>query len=172
LASGDEAAFHQLIDQQTGAVFRACYRVLGSIDEAEDAVQETFMLAYRGLRSFRGDAPPGAWLARIALRESWRRSRSRTREASRTRPLDDAVEATAADPSDVARAVVAAEERAEVRQAVAALPDPYREVVALRFLAERSVADIAALTGRPEATIKTQLYRGLARLRSILEGAP
>jgi DNA-directed RNA polymerase specialized sigma24 family protein len=45
-------------------------------------------------------------------------------------------------------------------------------VVALRFLAERSVADIAALTGRPEATIKTQLYRGLARLRSVLEGAP
>jgi RNA polymerase sigma-70 factor (ECF subfamily) len=172
LARGDEAAFRQLIDQQTGAVFRTCYRVLGSIDEAEDAVQETFVLAYRALRSYRGEGPPGAWLARIALRESWRRSRSRSREATRTTVLDDAIEAAAADPTDVTRLVLAAEERAEVRRAVAALPDPYREVVALRFLADRSVADISVLLGRPEATVKTQLYRGLARLRALLdEGA-
>ena len=52
---------------------------------------------------------------------------------------------------------------------MAELPDPYREVVSLRFLADRSVADIARVTGRPEATIKTQLYRGLARLRPLLE---
>jgi RNA polymerase sigma-70 factor (ECF subfamily) len=169
LASRDEAAFHQLVDQQTGAVFRTCYRVLGSVDEAEDAVQETFVLAYRALGSYRGDGPPGAWLARIAVRESWRRSRSRNREASRTAPLDDAVEATMPDPTDVPRLVLAAEERDDVRRAVAELPDPYREVVSLRFLADRSVADIARVTGRPEATIKTQLYRGLARLRPLLE---
>lgn len=86
-------------------------------------------------------------------------------------PLDDAVEATVPDPTDVARMVLAAEERAEVRRAVAQLPDPYREVVSLRFLADRSVADIARVTGRPEATIKTQLYRGLARLRPLLGDA-
>ena len=171
LASRDEAAFHQLVDQQTGAVFRTCYRVLGSVEEAEDAVQETFVLAYRALGSYRGDGPPGAWLARIAVRESWRRSRSRSREASRMAPLDDALEATMPDPTDVARTVLAAEEREDVRRAVAELPDPYREVVSMRFLADRSVADIAQVTGRPEATIKTQLYRGLARLRSLLEEA-
>jgi RNA polymerase sigma-70 factor (ECF subfamily) len=169
LARKDEAAFHQLVDQQTSAVFRTCYRVLGSVDEAEDAVQETFVLAYRALGSYRGDGPPGAWLARIAVRESWRRSRMRNREASRTAPLDDVVEATAPDPTDVARVVIAAEEREEVRRAVAELPEPYREVVSLRFLADRPVAEIAAATGRPEATIKTQLYRGLARLRALLE---
>ena len=73
------------------------------------------------------------------------------------------------DPTDVARTVLAAEEREDVRRAVAELPDPYREVVSMRFLADRSVADIAQVTGRPEATIKTQLYRGLARLRPLLE---
>ena len=171
LASRDEAAFHQLVDQQTGAVFRTCYRVLGSVEEAEDAVQETFVLAYRALGSYRGDGPPGAWLARIAVRESWRRSRSRSRDASRTAPLDDAVEATLPDPTDVVGTIVAAEERQDVRRAVADLPDPYREVVSMRFLADRSVADIALVTGRPEATIKTQLYRGLARLRALMEQA-
>lgn len=171
LASGDEAAFHKLVEQQTGAVFRTCYRVLGSVEEAEDAVQETFVLAYRALGSYRGDGPPAAWLARIAVRESWRRSRNRTREAQRMAPLDGVVEATTVDPTDVARVVLAAEERVEVRRAVAQLPEPYREIVSLRFLADRSVADIAHVTGRPEATVKTQLYRGLARLRVLLEGA-
>ena len=86
-------------------------------------------------------------------------------------PLDEAVEATMPDTTDVPRMMLAAEEREDVRRAVAELPDPYREVVSMRFLADRSVADIALVTGRPEATIKTQLYRGLARLRSLLEEA-
>lgn len=168
LAAGDEAAFQQLVDRYAGEVFRTCYRVLGSIDDAEDAVQETFVLAYRGLGTYRGDGPPGAWLARIAIRESWRRSRSRSRRVTLTQPLDARVQATAADQTDVSREVIAAEEQAEVRRAIQALPDPYREVVALRFLGDRSLADIAAVTGRPEATVKTHLYRGLERLRGII----
>ncbi len=169
LAKGDEAAFQRLVDDYAGEVFRVCYRVLGSIEEAEDAVQETFVLAYRGLGSYRGDGPPAAWLARIAVRECWRRGRLQTRRITRTQPLDATVEATAADPTDVAREVLAAEERDEVRRALKALPEPYREVVSLRFLGDRSLADIAAVTGRPEATVKTHLYRGLERLRTIMQ---
>ena len=168
LAMGDEAAFQLLVDEQSGAVFRTCYRILGSIDEAEDAVQETFVLAYRGLRTYRGEGPPGAWLARIAVRECWQRSRSRTRRVALAQPLTPQVQATTADRADVAAEVLAAEERAEVRRALGELPEPYREVVALRFLDDRSLADIALTTGRPEATVKTQLYRGLERLRAII----
>ena len=168
LARGDEAAFQRLVDEQSGAVFRTCYRILGSIEDAEDAVQETFVLAYRGLRSYRGDGPPGAWLARIAVRECWQRSRSRSRRVAVLEPLDDVVQATTADEADVAGEVLAEEERAEVRRALEALPEPYREVVSLRFLGDRSLADIAAVTGRPEGTVKSHLYRGLERLRTIM----
>ena len=168
LAKGDEAAFQLLVDEQSGAVFRTCYRILGSIDDAEDAVQETFVLAYRGLHTYRGEGPPGAWLARIAIRECWQRSRSRSRRIEIAQPLTDLVQATTADRADVAGEVLAAEERAEVRRAVQELPEPYREVVTMRFLGDRSLADIAVTTGRPEATVKTQLYRGLERLRSII----
>lgn len=52
-----------------------------------------------------------------------------------------------------------------MRRAVAALPEPYREVVALRFFGDLSLLDIAAATGRPEGTVKAQLHRGLERLR-------
>ena len=168
LATGDEAAFQLLVDEQSGAVFRTCYRILGSIDDAEDAVQETFVLAYRGLHTYRGEGPPGAWLARIAIRECWQRSRSRSRRIEIAQPLTVLVQATTADRADVAGEVLAAEERAEVRRAVQELPEPYREVVTMRFLGDRSLADIAVTTGRPEATVKTQLYRGLERLRSII----
>jgi RNA polymerase sigma-70 factor (ECF subfamily) len=62
-----------------------------------------------------------------------------------------------------------AERATEIRAAVAALPEPYREVVALRFFGEASLDEIARLTERPLGTVKTHLHRGLARLRARLE---
>jgi RNA polymerase sigma factor (sigma-70 family) len=61
-----------------------------------------------------------------------------------------------------------AEHSAELRAAVAGLDEPYRETIALRFFAERSLAEIAAETGRPLGTVKTHLHRGLLRLREVV----
>ena len=74
------------------------------------------------------------------------------------------------DPSSLA---VRAERATDVRTAVASLPEPYREVVTLRFFGEMSLEEIAVETGRPLNTVKTHLYRGLTRLRGALidEGA-
>jgi RNA polymerase sigma-70 factor (ECF subfamily) len=63
---------------------------------------------------------------------------------------------------------LAAEQREQVRRAVLALPEPYREVIALRFFSELSLLDIAVVTGRPEGTVKSQLHRGLERMRNGL----
>jgi RNA polymerase sigma-70 factor (ECF subfamily) len=167
---GDEAAFEELVLRETASVFRVCHRIMGSVVEAEDAVQETFVLAYRALDSYRADGPPGAWVARIAVRECWRRHKAVARRAARTTALDEIVMDTTADPTDVAREVLAAEERAEIRRAVEALPEPYRETVSLRFFGDLSPADIAAATGRPEATVRTHLHRGLERLRIRMRG--
>jgi RNA polymerase sigma-70 factor (ECF subfamily) len=72
--------------------------------------------------------------------------------------------------SDPAILSMRAERATEVRTAVIQLPEPYREVVALRFFAEASLDEIARQTGRPLGTVKTHLHRGLARLRSTMEG--
>ena len=172
LAGGDEAAFRTFVDQQTTPVFRICYRILGRVHEAEDAAQETFVLAYRALATFRGDGPAAAWIARIATRECWRRAASSSRRLATTTRLDEVLTATLSDTSDPAREAIAAEEAEGVRRAVASLPEPYREVVALRFFGELSLADIAAATRRPEGTIKTQLRRGLERLRTEMLKVP
>lgn len=171
LASGDESAFRLFVDRQATPILRICYRILGRVDEAEDAAQETFVLAYRALATFRGDGSPDAWIARIATRECWRRASRGARRVAATVPLDDAVAASLIDPVDPAREALAAERSEAVRHAVAALPEPYREVVTLRFFGELSVAAIASATQRPEGTIKAQLHRGLERLRLRLREA-
>jgi RNA polymerase sigma-70 factor (ECF subfamily) len=149
-------------------VFRICYRILGQVDDAKDAAQEAFVLAYRALPTYRGEGSPGAWIARIATRACWRRAAGTARRLSVTTPLDEELVDTLVDTADPMGELIAAEERHAVRRAVASLPEPYREVVVLRFFGDLPLADIAAATGRPEPTIKTQLRRGLERLRGAM----
>ncbi len=181
---GDRDAFRRLVERESAALVRACHRVLGDHAEAEDAAQEAFVTAYRSLASWRGDGPFGAWLTRIgiriALRQAGRRRTVTWRapgqlgDAGRSMdPADRAAERAAVDAApltDPAMLSMRAERATEIRDAVTALPEPSREVVALRFFGEATLDEIARQTGRPLGTVKTHLHRGLARLRAALEG--
>jgi RNA polymerase sigma-70 factor (ECF subfamily) len=168
LAAGEAEAFRVLVERETPKVFRTCYRILGRIDEAEDATQETFVLAFRALHTFRGDGPVGAWVARIATRESWRRASQGARRRSLTTPLDASVMDVPTLERGPLDQTLDAEERERVRLAVAALKDPYREIVTMRFFGELSIAEISRALRRPEGTVKAQLHRGLRRLRESM----
>lgn len=168
-AAIDEAAFRAFVDVHASPVLRLCYRILGRLDEAEDVAQETFVLAYRARGTYRGDGTTAAWISRIATRECWRRRAQLTQRAARVRPLDDAVTADVSDGKDPATEALTAELGAAVREAVAGLPEPYREVVTLRYFGDLSPAAIAELVGRPEGTVRSQLHRGLGRLRWRLQ---
>lgn len=167
---GDRDAFRLLVDRESGAVVRACHRVLGDLAEAEDVAQEAFVIAYRSLATWRSDGPFGAWLARIAVRLALRQAKQR-RAVAWIRPSRDAepdahLRAIPAGRASDPEGVALHEERSQtLRRAVAGLGEPYREVVALRFFAERSLDEIAMITSRPIGTVKTQLHRGLLRLR-------
>lgn len=180
---GDRDAFRRLVERESAALVRACHRILGDHAEAEDAAQEAFVTAYRSLASWRGDGPFGAWLTRIGVRIALRQAGKRRtvtwrdpRLGSSADPTDPASRAAdraamaAAPLTDPAVLSMRAERATEVRTAVSELPEPYREVVALRFFGEASLEEIARETGRPLGTVKTHLHRGLARLRSRMEG--
>jgi RNA polymerase sigma-70 factor (ECF subfamily) len=160
--AGDRDAFRLLVEQETASVYRACLRILGRPHDAEDAAQEAFVTAFRSVGTYRGEGSLRGWLLRIAQRIAFRRlSQRRT-----TVDLADVPGTRLADrDADPTRILVAREGHAAVRDAVASLPEPYREVVALRFFGELSLAEVAESTGRPLSTVKTHLRRGLERLR-------
>jgi RNA polymerase sigma-70 factor (ECF subfamily) len=175
--AGDREAFRRLVEREGPSVVAACTRVLGDRHEAEDVAQEAFVIAYRSLGSWRADGAFGAWLSRIAVRLAVRRAAQR-KQVTWLDPLAAASDQPGREryrsisghgALDPAQTVLRSERDALLRAAVAALDEPYREVVALRFFAERSLAEIAEATDRPLGTVKTHLHRGLARLRQALE---
>jgi RNA polymerase sigma-70 factor (ECF subfamily) len=181
--AGDRDAYRRLVERESVALVRACHRVLGDRADAEDAAQEALVTAYRQLASWRGEGTFGAWLMRIGVRIALRQAGKR-RTVTWRDPLAPGSSRTAVDPvtqaidqaaldfaplTDPAVLSMRAERATELRAAVTALPEPYREVVALRFFAEATLDEIAQQTGRPLGTVKTHLHRGLARLRSEVE---
>lgn len=177
--AGDRDAYRGLVEREADGLVRACHRVLGDLHEAEDVAQEAFIQAYRALPAWRGEGTFGAWLTRIGIRLAMRRAATRRRigwiavepgtgrgASSAAGSEDRLVDERTGAPDEV---VIAAERAQDVRSAVGRLDEPYREVVALRFFGERSLAEIGIELGRPVPTVKTQLRRGLLRLRSLLE---
>ena len=192
--AGDRDAFAILVERELPGVIRVCYRVLGDRDDAEEAAQEAFVSAYRSLPAWRGDGPFGAWIARIAFHIAVRRAHMTRRLAwidpgtlnsAGDDPLgwaDDGSQrqvarhlreasVDAAPAHDPAQIAVAVERATIVREALAALEEPYRETVALRYFAELTVPEIASACDRPQGTVKTHLHRGLLRLRDRLDAA-
>lgn len=163
--AGDRDAFGRLVEREAAAVYRTCLRILGRPHDAEDVTQEAFVAAFRAIGGYRGEGSARAWLLRIAQRQAFRRLAQRRPTAE----LEAVGEARLADRSaDPTQVVTAMESRDEIRDAVAALPEPYREVVSLRFFGDLSLFEVAEATGRPLGTVKTHLRRGLERLRPIM----
>lgn len=162
IARGDQGALRSLIDRESARLVRQCARVLGDADDAQDVVQEAFMIAYRSIGAYRGDGALGAWLSRIALRLAFRRRRSQARLV----PMGD--HGPSAPGGDPYTAVARVLEGEAIRAAVELLPEAYREVVILHYFGELTLDEIAAATGRPPGTVRSNLHRALKRLRADL----
>ena len=163
ILGGDTGAFRVLVDREASQVTAVCRRILGNAAEAEDVAQDAFLSAYRSLATYRGDGSFAAWISRIAARQALARLVSRPQAGE----LDETTEI--ASPADEPEAwALAGEQRIALREAVAALPQPQRDVVALRYFRDLSLEEIAETTHTPVGTVKSRLHRGLASLRDTL----
>jgi RNA polymerase sigma-70 factor (ECF subfamily) len=159
---GDERAFEELVRMYQETAFRVAYLISGS--EAEDAVQDGVIKAWRALGRFRSDAPFRPWLLRIVANEARNRRRSMGRRAALTLRAEREDVSGGAAPSPET-AVLAAEERTQLLAALDALPDEARLALACRYLLELDEAETAAALGVRRGTVKSRVSRALDRLR-------
>lgn len=173
-SNGDELAFRCIMRRHNQLLFRTARGILRNDAEAEDALQEAYLSAWRALRSFRDDARLSTWLVRIAINESLGRLRRRNAQAV---PLDDAVEvaepleeASMMDEPDRQPEQIAMREemRRLMETCIDKLPDAYRTVFVLYAVEELSVHEISAALDISEANVRTRFLRARRLLRKDL----
>ena len=174
VAAGEPAAFEALMRRHNRALFRTARAILRDDAEAEDALQEGYLQAYRAIGSFRGEAKLSTWLARIVANESLMRVRKRARRAEIV-PLQAGITETEINeiPDDnmndtPERSAQRTEMRRLLEAQIDALPDDYRVVFVLRAVQELSVEETAETLGIPQATVRTRLFRARSLLREGL----
>lgn len=166
--TGDHEAFRTLIDRESHAMIATCRRIVGDAAEADDAAQDAFLQAYRALATYRGDGPFGAWLRRIGVRVAVARHTARRDFVRLDADQLDPQAATLQSGDDPEARTLDFESRSGIRDAVANLPAPQRDVILLRFYSDLSLQEIAELTRNPVGTVKSRLHRGIAGLREHL----
>jgi RNA polymerase sigma-70 factor, ECF subfamily len=154
---GDSEAYDELYRRHRDRVARVAYLLLGDADQAQDAVQEAFLVGWRDLRNLRDPDRFRAWVTGIAVNMCRRRRRGAAR-AGRTAASESQPPYGASDEGDAAVLRVA------VRRAVEALPPRMREAVVLRFYCGFAEAEIAATLRIAPGTVKSRLGRARARL--------
>lgn len=143
-------------------MYNVGYRITGSEEDAEDALQEAFISAFKNLNHYRGDAAFGAWLKRIVVNKAINIMKKKRHELM---PEDERW--------DVAESEEIVEYREEytverVRDSIDKLPDGYRAVLSLYLLEGYDHQEIAEIMGISESTSKSQLNRAKAKLRDVL----
>ena len=173
IVAGDRSAFALLMRRHNRRLYRLARAVLGDPAEAEDALQDAYLLAYRTLSQFRGEAALKTWLSRLVLNECLGRVRRSTRRqnvvpivsSDAETQADNAVAETFERPdATVARAQM----RMLLEQKVDELPESFRAIFILRSVEEMSVEETAACLGIPEATVRSRHFRAKSLLREAL----
>lgn len=168
---GDTARFEVLIEKYLPRVFATARRYARREDEVEDIVQEIWLKAFQKLGSFRGEAPFEHWLMRLAVRTCYDflRSHRRNRETTFSQLSEsenDWLDRFVAEPEAAGENADAA--RQLVERLLAQLSPAARMVITLLEIEDRSVKEIAELTGWSETLVKVRAFRARAEMRKCL----
>jgi len=165
---GDVDCFNQLVERHQREVYNLSLRMLGNAQAAEDATQDAFISAFKGIGKFRGGSFR-AWLFRIAANachDQLRSLRRRPTTSLDALPLELELDRRSLSPEEYA---MSQELGAEIRRALSVLPADQRLAVILRDILGFDYDEIARATGSSLGTVKSRLSRGRARLRHHLE---
>lgn len=176
---GELGAFNTLVEAFQRQVFNICYRTLGNAEDAADAAQETFLSAYRGLKSFNGSATGlRGWLLRIAINACYDELRRRQRRPADSLDALGGADAEHGAPSAAERVLdpapdpeqrsLSAESARTIQQAIDSLPPDQRLTVILCDVQGLSYEEAAQIMAVELGTVKSRLSRARAQLRVVL----
>jgi RNA polymerase sigma-70 factor (ECF subfamily) len=168
---GDTASFEPLVRKYSPRVFATARRYARRDSEVEDIVQEVWLKSFQKLGSFRGEAPFEHWLMRLAVRTCYDflRGHQRNRETAfseLTEPEEDWLDGVVTHPEEALESAAAA--RQLVRRILEQLSPPARLVITLLEIEERSVKEIAQVTGWSVALVKVRAFRARAEMKKCL----
>jgi len=174
LQAGDPDAYETVVRIHGGRLLSVARRFLPNNEDAQDAVQEAFIKAFRAIGTFEERAQLHTWLHRILVNTALMKIRSRKRRPEES--IDDLLPTFHADghqtteSRDWSDAIFERKETAAmVRQAIAQLPDHYRVVLTLRDIEERDTMETAAALGTTTTVVKVRLHRARQALRTLLD---
>ena len=154
---GDTEAFNLLVRQWERPIYNFIVRMIGDRDEAMDLCQDSFMKAYKELETLKDRDRFSSWLYRIAHNTCFSKLRK-----NHGKTFVELAQETSAGRVPI-------ESRLAVEKALQYLPEDQREVVVLKVFHGLKFEEIAAIQGAPVSTVKSRLYMGFEKLRSILE---
>ena len=174
LQRGDDAAFETVVRLYGGRLLGVARRLLGNDADAQDALQDAFVRAFKAIHTFEERAQLSTWLHRIVVNTALMKLRERKRRP--TDSIEDLLPNFIADGHQTVASrdwsdaqLERKETAAVVREAITRLPDQYREVLVLRDIEDRDTAETAALLGTTPNAVKVRLHRARQALRTLLD---
>ncbi len=161
-----ERHFNRIVLEYGERIYRTVRGMVGTHEDADDIVQETFLKAYKNIDSYRGEADIGTWLTRIALNLTY--SKTRRKKLFSDNPVEDYMEKIS---SDTVLPEVAAEEKERrmiVENALKTLPEKQRAVFVLRLYEEMKFSEIAALMGTTESASRANFHQAMTKLKKFV----
>jgi RNA polymerase sigma-70 factor (ECF subfamily) len=165
IRGGDGSAFEALYRQHATRLYNLASRMTGARGEADDLLQDIFLLAYRKISTFRGESSLGTWLYRLAMNHCLDVLRNRqTRMGQQTDSLDEPEAAPVASPVPILSAV----SRIDLERAIAALPPACRAAFLLHDVEGFGHQEVGTMLGVSEGTSKSQVHKARMRIRAYL----
>ena len=174
LRAGDTVVFEQLVRTASGRLLATAYRILGNEDDAQDAVQEGLISAWKGIAGFEGGASLSTWLHRIVVNAALSRLRSaRGRgevslmtDGGAVEPAFEGRPAAWSDPGPKLEKRLAM--RRAIQKAMGSIPEEFRTVLVLGDVEDLSSREVSERLGIPDATVRQRLHRARAAMAEIL----
>ena len=170
--NGNIGSFSQLYDLYGKKILNYIFRLTGSRDDAEDLMQDTFVLAFRNLHSLKENSKFQSWLFRIAQNNVFQKYRGKTPQMESI-DVQNSEDATAVDlpasgkgPED---RVLSRELETVVQKAIGELPEKYREVFVLSAIQRLSYQEISDIVGRSLASVKSDIHRARVEVRDKIK---